>query len=241
MSTQPGEETPLRAEQLGFAEVLFQALASAAPALGVTLAVVVGATFAGGTLSLALVLALVGILLVATCIGQMTQRFPSAGGFYTFPAHGLRPALGTLVAWLYLAIWIVFPSTLFLPFGAFVATTLEDWFGWAQTPVWIVSALVCIAAIAALVFAGARLSTRAGIVLGLVELAIVGVLAAWLIVAAGGANTLLIAGLGYAAYEWTRHPERARATERIFLDDVAGEVADPLSVQVGAGIRSLAP
>ncbi len=71
--------TALRRDELGFAEVLFQAPAPAGPGPSVTLAVIVGANFAGG----ALVFALIGILLVTTCVGQMAQRFPSAAGFYT--------------------------------------------------------------------------------------------------------------------------------------------------------------
>src|SRR5438874_10980240 len=162
--------------ELTFPEVLFQALASAAPALGVTLAVVVGANFAGAALPLSLLMAVAGILLVATCIGQMAQRFPSAGGFYTFVSRGLHPALGAMVAWLYLAIWVVFPSTLFLPFGEFVATTLHSWFGWGHDPVWIVSALICLVAIYFIVRSGAKLSTNVSLILGTIEFLIVGAL-----------------------------------------------------------------
>jgi amino acid transporter len=50
--------------------------------------VVVGANFAGGALPFSLLLALGGILLVATCIAQMARRFPTAGGFYTFVSRG---------------------------------------------------------------------------------------------------------------------------------------------------------
>jgi amino acid transporter len=191
----------LKTGQLSFVEVLFQALASAAPGLSVTLAVIVGASFAGASLSLSLVFALVGLLLVASCIGQMAARFPSAGGFYTFVANGLHPAVGTMVAWLYLSVWIVFPSTLFLPFGSFIATTLHSDFGWPEKPVWIVSALVCIALIYFLVGRGAKLSTNASIVLGLIEFAILGALAVTLIVKAGDNNTLSVFTTHYATVD----------------------------------------
>jgi len=191
----------LKTGQLGFAEVLFQALASAAPGLSVTLAVIVGCSFAGGSLSLSLVFALIGLLLVAACIGQMAARFPSAGGFYTFVANGLHPAVGTMVAWLYLSVWIVFPSTLFLPFGSFIATTLNTDFGWPEQPVWIISALLCIALIYFLVGRGAKLSTNASIVLGLIEFVILGALAVTLIVKAGSNNTLSVFTMHYATID----------------------------------------
>lgn len=189
--------TALRRNELGFAEVLFQALASAAPGLSVTLAVVVGANFAGGSLSLALIFALVGILLVATCIGQMAQRFPSAAGFYTYVSRGLHPSLGPMVAWLYLAVWMVFPSTLFLPFGNFVSSTLHDSWGWAETPVWIVCAALCMALVFSFVYSGARFSTNVGIVLGATEFLILGLLALTLIAKAGSQNTLSVFGTGH--------------------------------------------
>jgi amino acid transporter len=187
-----GSGPGLRTGELSFVEVLFQSLASAAPGLSVTLAVIVGASFAGGALPLALVLALVGILLVAVCIGQMAQRFPSAGGFYTYVARGLHPSLGPLVAWFYLIVWVVFPSTLFLPFGDFISKTCHSDFGWSVKPVWIVSSLLCIVIVFVCVFYGAKFSTNVSVTLGLVEFAILGALAAWLIVRAGGDNTLQV-------------------------------------------------
>ncbi|MBS1884568.1 MAG: APC family permease [Actinobacteria bacterium] len=187
----------LRGNELTFIEVLFQALASAAPGLSVTLAVIVGASFAGGSLSLSLICALIGILLVASCIGQMAQRFPSAGGFYTYVSNGIHPAVGTMVSWLYLAIWAVFPSTLFLPFGNFIASTANADFGWAQTPVWIVCALICMALIYVIVSHGAKLSTNVSIVLGLLEFGILALISIWLIAKAGSRNTLSVFGTGF--------------------------------------------
>jgi amino acid transporter len=43
--------------------------------------------------------ALVGCLLVAISIGQLAKQLPSAGGFYTYAARGLHPAVGFLVGW----------------------------------------------------------------------------------------------------------------------------------------------
>ncbi|MDO9407364.1 APC family permease [Patulibacter sp.] len=182
----------LRPGTLGFVEVLFQALASAGPGLGVTLAVIVGAGFAGGALSLSIVLATVGILLVGTTIGQMAKHFPSAGGFYTYVSNGLHPAVGTMVAWLYLSIWLVFPSTLFLPFGHFVSTTLHDLIGTPVTGGWIVAALLCLALVYRVGRSGASVSTTVGVVLGAVEFLVLGVLAVWLVVKAGDGNTLSV-------------------------------------------------
>jgi amino acid transporter len=196
--TEPIAGGKLKAGQLNLVELLFQSLASAAPGLSVTLAVIIGADFAGASLSFALILALIGIMLVAVCIGQMAREFPSAGGFYTFVSRGLHPALGTLVAWLYLIVWIVFPSTLFLPFGNFLASTLHSDFNLPFTACWIVFALACIALIYAFVIRGAKVSTKISVALGTIEIAILGVLSVWLIIAAGGRNTLSVFGTSHA-------------------------------------------
>lgn len=195
------ETNQLKAGQLTFTEVLFQALVTAAPGLSVTLAIVVGVSFAGGSVVLSLALALIGILLVASCIGQMAVRFPSAGGFYTFVANGLHPAMGTMVAWLYLIVWMVFPSTLALPFGSYISVTLNEQLGVPPTPVWIISSLLCIALVYWLVANGAKLSTNAAVVLGVIEFVVLGAIAVTLIVKAGPNNTLSVFTPEYASIE----------------------------------------
>ncbi len=72
-----------------------------APAGAVALSISLGATYAGGALPLAVLLALVGCLLVASSIGQLAKHLPSAGSIYTYPAAGIHPALGFLVGWGY--------------------------------------------------------------------------------------------------------------------------------------------
>jgi len=72
-----------------------------APAAAVAFSIIVGANFAAGALPLSVLFALVGCLLVAVSIGQLAKQLPSAGGFYTYAARGLHPAVGFLVGWGY--------------------------------------------------------------------------------------------------------------------------------------------
>jgi pimeloyl-ACP methyl ester carboxylesterase len=65
-----------------------------APAGAVALSIAAGATYAGGALPLAVLLALIACLLVATSIGQLAKHLPSAGSIYTYPAEAIHPALG---------------------------------------------------------------------------------------------------------------------------------------------------
>src|SRR5580658_1984293 len=82
---------------IGLREVLFQSVTSMAPAGAVALSIAAGATYASGALPLAVLLALVACLLVASSIGQLAKHLPSAGSIYTYPAEAIHPWLGFLV------------------------------------------------------------------------------------------------------------------------------------------------
>jgi hypothetical protein len=59
---------------IGLREVLFRSVTSMAPAGAVALSIAAGATYAGGALPLAVLLALVACLLVASCIFYYLRR-----------------------------------------------------------------------------------------------------------------------------------------------------------------------
>jgi amino acid transporter len=99
--TQTSPTPGLAREAIGLREVLFQSITHMAPAAAVAFSIIVGANFAAGALPLSVLFALAGCLLVATSIGQLAKQLPSAGGFYTYAARGLHPAVGFLVGWGY--------------------------------------------------------------------------------------------------------------------------------------------
>jgi amino acid transporter len=80
----------LAREAIGLREVLFQSITHMAPAAAVAFSIIVGAPFGAGALPLAVVLALIACLLVASSIGQLARHLPSAGGFYTYVSRGLH-------------------------------------------------------------------------------------------------------------------------------------------------------
>jgi Amino acid permease len=86
---------------IGLREVLFQPITHMAPAAAVAFSIIVGAPFAGGSLPLGVLLALVAYLFVASSIGQLAKHLPSAGGFATYASRGLHPSVEFMVAWLY--------------------------------------------------------------------------------------------------------------------------------------------
>jgi amino acid transporter len=191
----------LAREAIGLREVLFQSITHMAPAAAVAFSIIVGANFAGGALPLSVVLALVGCLLVAVSIGQLARRLPSAGGFATYAARGLHPAVGFLVGWGYAFVEPLVAPLLFLIFGNVVAGTLNQEFGWSYDTWWVVSAVAAAVVVFVLGFFGVRLSTAAGTLLGLFEILVFAGLAVTLIFQAGGDNTLAVFGTGSADVE----------------------------------------
>src|SRR5262249_20163626 len=90
----------LRPNAVGLLGVLFQSVTLMGPGVAVAFAFGPGITYAGGSFPLALVLALVGCLLLASNIGQMALHLPSAGGMYTYISRGLGRSVGFLAGWI---------------------------------------------------------------------------------------------------------------------------------------------
>src|SRR5256885_14910225 len=89
----------LERNAVGLAPTLFQSITHMAPAAAVAFSIIVGAPYAGGSLPLSVLLALVACLLVAVSIGQLGRHLPSAGGPFTHLSPGVPPPLGFLGVW----------------------------------------------------------------------------------------------------------------------------------------------
>jgi amino acid transporter len=190
--------TTLARGAIGLREVLFQSVTSMAPAGAVALSIAAGATYAGGALPLAVLLALVACLLVASSIGQLAKHLPSAGSIYTYPAEAIHPALGFLVGWGYsLVEALIGPITMILC-GYLIGSVCNSEFGWPFTTTWVIFMIVATVLIAALNYRGIKVSARAGTILGTFEIGVFLVLAVWLIVKAGSHNTGSVFTLHYA-------------------------------------------
>jgi amino acid transporter len=197
-SSSPGSSAGLAKGAIGLREVLFQAVTSMAPAGAVALSIALGATYAGGALPLAVLLALVGCLLVASSIGQLAKHLPSAGSIYTYPAAGIHPSIGFLVGWGYSLIEMLIGPTTMVLFGYLVASVTQFDFHWPFTTVWVIFMIVAALLIAGINFRGVTISAGTGTVLGALEISVFLVLAIWLIVKAGSHNTASVFTLHYA-------------------------------------------
>src|ERR1700685_432952 len=183
---------------IGLREVLFQSGTSMARRRAVALSIAPGASYAGGALPLAVLLALIACLLVATSIGQLAKHLPSAGSIFTYPAEAIHPALGVLVGWGYALVEALLGPIQMVLTGYLLGSIMHSEFNWPFTTTWVIFMIVASILVAALNFRGVQVSARAGTILGSFEIAVFVLLAVWLIIKAGGHNTGSVFTLHYA-------------------------------------------
>lgn len=191
MASPATKDQGLAKNAIGLREVLFQSVTHMAPAAAVAFSIPAGAAYAARALPLSTLLALIACLFVAVSIGELAKHLPSAGGFYTYTSKGLHPSVGFLVAWGYAGAEALIASFLFLNFSFVLADALNSEFGWTKNTWWVwVLATALIVLI--LGYIGVRVSTGAGTVMGAFEIVVFGLIAIWLIVKAGNANTFSV-------------------------------------------------
>lgn len=184
--------TSLERNAIGLTEVLFQSITHMAPAVATALSIGAATAFAGGITPLAVVLAMVAALFTAYSIGELARHLPSAGGMYTYVARGLGSFAGWLMAWAFLLAEPIVPAALYASFGLFGAGFITTLTGYTHEYLWLPLAVICGLVVWLLVFRGISISTRVGVVLGLIEIGIFVVVAALLIANAGSRNTLSV-------------------------------------------------
>ena len=107
----------LRKDAIGLREVLFQSITDMAPGAAIAASIPAGAAFAGGSLPLAVLFALIACLFTAVSVSELAARMPAAGSLATYAANGLHKTIGFLVAWAYVLVTRK-PIVLCRPFAA---------------------------------------------------------------------------------------------------------------------------
>ena len=184
-----GAAPSLERDAIGLPEVLFQSITHMAPAVATALSIGAATSFAGGITPLAVLFAMIAVLFTAFSMAELARHLPSAGGMFTYVRRGLGSFVGWLVAWGFaLAEPLVMPLLLG-GFGFYGAIFLSAYLGVEFSAAWIVLAVLCGLLVWFLTYRGIALSTRAGVLLGVIEIAIFLLISALLIVNADE-NTL---------------------------------------------------
>jgi amino acid transporter len=169
--------TELRRNAVGLAGVMMQALTDVAPAIAVLFTVQFTASQAGISMPAAYVGAFLIAIPIAVVLCQLARRLPSAGGWYTYVSRGVHPRAGFLVAWLYFLYAPLQTAITGTSIGVAFASTIQSEYG-VNIPWWIFM-LAIIVFVVVMAYRGISFSTRAIVILGFLELAIVGVFSVW--------------------------------------------------------------
>jgi len=191
MTTETARETTagLRRNAIGLREVTFQSITDMAPGAAIAASIPAGVAFAGGSLPLSVVFALVACLFCAVSIGQLAKELPAAGSVATYAARGLHPSIGFLVAWGYVLVGFLIPPLVLLQLGFTTAATLNAEISGYPADLWWPWALLGALIVLAAGYYGIRTSARLGTILGIFEVGVFLVLAVFFVVHAGSANT----------------------------------------------------
>jgi amino acid transporter len=123
---------------------------------------------------------------------QFTKKMPAAGGYYTYISRSLHPRLGWLVAWLFILYAPTVGGIVALYMGNILQQELRSNLG-INWP-WFMAAfmIVVITGVALLQYRGIKISSKALLVLGLIEMGLVVLLGIWAIAnpGPGGVNFL---------------------------------------------------
>lgn len=164
----PEGTSELRSGSIGLADVIFQSITYMAPGVGLAFSIGIAVGISGATLPMSVIVALVACTFAAVAIGQLAKHIPSAGGLYTYAAKGLGVRPGFVVGWFYVGFAAFLPGSLFVLGGWFADGFIEREFGWGIGWFWYGLALALCAL--ALTYFDVRMSAKATIILGAVEI-----------------------------------------------------------------------
>lgn len=225
-------DVTLKKNAIGLGEVLFQSITAMAPAAAVATALSPAIPFAGGSLPLAVVLALIACIFIASNIGQLAIHIPSAGGMYTYISRSLGGRWGFISAWTFLLAQPLLLPLVALVWGPYAEDIIKTLTG-VDIPWWILSILGNIL-LFYLTYRGIKLSADASVILGAIEITIIVALSLTMIFS--GHNNLATFTPAYAVGGWTGV---FQGMVFVFLAFVGFETAAPLGEETSNPKRNI--
>jgi len=168
-------QTELKQNAIGLGGIIMQGVGTIAPALGIVAGLQFTIGLAGIATPAAYYLSFLLLLSVAVTVSQLAKAFPNAGGWYSWIAGSLHPRAGFLAGWMML-IWMPLSPVLGSSFiGTVIEPIVKAQYG-IDIPWWVFP-IVAVAVVALLTRQGVAFSTRWLVVFGLLEMAIMVILA----------------------------------------------------------------
>jgi amino acid transporter len=186
----PAEAPSLERNAVGTSGVVFQSITHMAPAVATALSIGAATLFAGAITPLAVLFAMIACLFTAYSLGELARHLPSAGGMYTYVGRGLGSFFGWLMGWAFTLAEPLVAPILFGGFGFYGAIFVSSYLGMEFTYTWAILAVACGLLTWWLLYSGISFSTRAGVVLGTIEIVIFLGISILLVINAGSSNTI---------------------------------------------------
>jgi amino acid transporter len=170
-------KTDLAAGALRLPEVLMQSVTLVAPAIATLFSFAFIVSFAGVVAPLAFLIVMSIALILAVNLAMLARAFPSAGGYFTYLSRALHPRAGLFAAWVYLLFNPLVPAPILVYMGTVLESELKAKYDFTF-PWWLFAGLA-LAIVMLVSYRGIKLSGKALIILGGLEIAIVLLLAIW--------------------------------------------------------------
>ncbi len=171
--------THLQPNAIGLLGATMQAITHIAPAIAALFFTQFVVSLAGITAPLAYLLGVIVVLMLGSTLVQLSKHMPSAGGYYTYVSKALHARAGFLTSWMYVLYSPLAGGPIYGFFGFIVAGELKTNYQINVPWLWWVCVLAGAPLVAFLQYRGIRLSVRAMVILGGLEMIIVFVLALW--------------------------------------------------------------
>lgn len=183
-----GSSLELEHGSIGLPNVIFMSVALMGPGIAVAYDYGPSIPYAGITLPLATLLAMVLMLCTANSIGQLGRVYADAGGLYAYVAKALGRRVGFMTGWINLFFQPFFAVLLYLMLANVFQSTLELKAGvLLPAPIFI---LFSAGVVYVITVVGVKTSTNIGVILGVFEITVLLALALWIIFSSGSHNTL---------------------------------------------------
>jgi len=173
------EGTDLQRDAIGLVGATMQAITHIAPAIAALFFTQFVVSLAGITAPLAYLLGVIVVLMLGSTLVQLSKQMPSAGGYYTYVSKALHARAGFLTSWMYVLYAPLAGGPIYGYFGYILSQELKTNYQINVPWLWWVCVLAGAPLIAFLQHRGIKISARAMLILGGLEMIIVFVLAVW--------------------------------------------------------------
>ena len=172
-------ESELSEGALGLTGVTMQAVTGIAPALAAFFFTSAVVGFTGIVAPLAYLIGVVIVAMLGSTLVQLSKHLPSAGGYYTYVSRAIHPRAGFITSWMYIFYAPLAGGPIYGFFGYITANELKANYGVNIPWLWWACIVVGAPLVAFLQHRGIKISARAMLLLGGLEVLIVLVISIW--------------------------------------------------------------